>query len=398
MWAIKPEDVISILSHPILTRFHSHILDILWLSRKGIYNHPKKLLQFQKDIILQVIQKLEIELKKLPKDDDNQKAYKYLIRVNKWIMDGVALRLLKFDPNAYRILSDNRTHGYCIDKEGTENELKLLDKLSKEKKNVVLNDITNFLRIGDLTVFKSDGQIELKEVKKGEAKNNPVKKTLSLQEKRMYKAEEMVNKNICMLEGTKQGRIEICPIKAKTFLNNIKTLLVKANRDGVSYRTIDDCIKVSVIDFQTCRDLNINPKEELEKFELFPKNHESMPFSNMDLAFCEHGEFFRSAFPTTVLKLPCKLISDLLCGRKIVTVHFSFTNFYQSFINKGFEVEHDKTSLNTGIGDKFNKRTMPLEKSTNPSAIIIRKNGWYMELPDSLIPRIVYEFCIHLLR
>lgn len=391
MLALKKEDIISIISCPVLTRIYSDVLEALKLSRGEVFLHPQIFFNFQKNIILDRITALETELKKLPKENAHERAYKYMIRIYKWIMDGVALRALAFNPNSYRILSDNRTAGFITDKTGLSEELKLLNELTQKEKFAALNDLTNFIRIGDISILEP-GSIELIEVKSGTAKNNPRKKTLSFQDKRMKTAEEMINKNICVFEGDKKGRIEILPIKAKTYLNKIKDLLIKAERDGASYATIDESTKVTVLDFQIRDDSTGNFDKMLEGFEGFPDSHEKLPFSSIDLAYCEQGEFFRGVLPPSVWKLPNRLIADIMTGRKLITVHFSFTNFYNKFRDLGFEIEIDKTPMEKDIGKLLNKKTMPLEKSRPPSAITVKRNGWYMEIPDTLISRIGYEF------
>jgi hypothetical protein len=386
------QDTAAILTLPLLKKLYPEFLELLRLSRSPKSLDPETVFGLQAKWILPRLEQIETALNRAKKEKDNTYPYKYLTRVYKWIMDGVALRLLGFNSNAYRILSDNRSPGSII-KAGRPSELKKLEGLVADGNIAILGDTTNFIRLADIAVFPLSSHVELLEVKSKSSKNSKNKPKATLQEIRMKKAEEMVNGNYCIINGDRCN-VKVIPISAKTYLNVIKCAILRAKRDGIGYANIGSCLKVHVMDFHMSSKLGIDSKTVLdENLRPFPEEHDIISLNNLDLAYAGHDEFPRGVFPPTVLKLPTRLITDMLCGKVLVTIIFDLTNFVSLIESRGFEVEVDTTPTEINIGEMFNKRTMPLEKSHLSSKIIVKhKDGWYMELPETMLPRIWAEY------
>lgn len=386
---LEQKDAHAILTHPIFEEIYPEVLELLRISRGPVFSDPKAIYDLQVKIILPRLKKIEQTLDRAKNINDDTYPYKYLSRIYKWIVDGIALRCLGFNPLAYRILSDNRSHGSII-KEGQQRELK---EIISDGSFAVLNDLTNFVRIGDISIFRQKQYLKLLEVKKKKSKNSTQKTTPSLQEKRMLAAEQMINGNFTIIEGEK-AYIEPINVQAKTYLNAIKGIMLKAGRDGIASRNIGPCVKVIIMDFAKSKELNLDFKKALEdqNFSSFPKDHDVLTFHSIDLAWAEHDEFARGVFPPTVLKLPTRLIADVICGKKLVTVSFDLTSFCSELKERGFEVRYDIQPSNMKINEIFTKRTMPLEKSGTRSGITVKKGPWYIELPSNIIPRILFEY------
>lgn len=398
MFILPAKDLAEIYGHPTLYKNREKFKNLFFWSKKSNAFAPDVLFQFQEDI-LKIITKLEGFIATLKNGSDeekaNIKAYKHLIRVSKWIMDGVALRALKFDPNAYRILSESQNPGNVYDKKGTKNEFRKLKEYADRGDIAILNDLTNFIRLGDITkIDLPRHKIELIECKDNRGKdktgkNNSNKPTLSTQEIKMKEAEKMVNNFHPVHEKRGEGNINLLPFKAKTFLNKINSGIKRAHRDGDAFFEVDEYIKLHIFykkDFNVlCDILNKNPH--------FPLEHEKFLFSNFDTYMAIGGEFFHTVFPFSVIKLPTELIMDLMLGQIFIIVEFSFTNYYKKFESLGFEIIRDKAPIILPIGQMMNKETMPLEKSPMPS-ITLKKAGTTITLPDTFIARIAYEYIL----
>lgn len=394
MFIIQPDDLSKIYGHPTFERNRAKIKELLFVSKR-IGRDPQMLLQFQKSV-LEYILKIEEFIAKIKSGSEDEKsnvrAYKHLIRVLKWIMDGVALRLLKFDSNAYRVLSESRNPGQQFNKAGLNFEVQKLDEIFAQGEIAILNDITNFLRLGDITkIDYKNHKIKLIECKynRGKSytgKNNPNKKTISAQEKKMMEAEEMVNTYTPVPKKKGKGQMTVVPFKACTFLNKLKSEIKKAYRDGQAFCKIDECVKLRIFYKR-----DFDKVYEILKAECFQTTDEVFLFSNFDTFLDKEGEFFHTVFPFSVLKLPINMVLDLMLGHLFVVIEFNFTSFYLKFESLGYEIIKSAPNKTPSVGEMMSKKTSPLELSPIPS-VTLKKNDRTTTLPDTFVARIVFEF------
>jgi len=90
------------------------------------------------------------------------KINRQLIRIFKTIADGIAWRNLQYNRPLLRLLSENDDAGYI-----NKNDYDAFHKiLTKSRRITIINDITRYLRIGDLTRILPNKKIVLLELKK----------------------------------------------------------------------------------------------------------------------------------------------------------------------------------------------------------------------------------------
>lgn len=93
-------------------------------------------------------------------------VYERLARQYRSIGDALAWRCVGYDRRVILALAQNASPGPMYGKEGLPYELGRVDQLWKDKGHfALLHDLTNCLRIGDITEFTSDGDALLHEVK-----------------------------------------------------------------------------------------------------------------------------------------------------------------------------------------------------------------------------------------
>lgn len=97
------------------------------------------------------------------KRDSNVLFNNRIKRILKDIADGYAWRMLKFNRLLMRVLSQNNSPGNLDTSISKED--KVVEKIINDGAHVLMNDLTNILRIGDLTVFYPDGPPHIIELK-----------------------------------------------------------------------------------------------------------------------------------------------------------------------------------------------------------------------------------------
>ncbi len=389
---LSNKEFLAITASPKLNQYRLQGIELLRLSRSEALIHPKVLLEFQKRV-LNNIQKLERDLDNVKKESKDFIIIKHIIRCFKQLVDGMALRLLHFNPHAYRILSENRQLGRLSKREGLHEELKQLENVAKEGKFAILNDLTNFIRFGDITIIDK-GHIKLLEIKTGKGVIGQKNSTLSTQVKKMQDVEKMVNESSAIVRN-ESARMLIIPVRAKSYKSKVMSLIKRANKDGIAYYDVDEFIKLKAINAAVCVNKKIDIKEKSANVKPFPKNDEVISSNNSDFSWSKDGEFLRGSFPLPVFHMPSFMIADLMYCRVLVSVKFNFTKFIAALEKKGFEVKISTKNPTVPIGERYNKKVAPFEKSSF-DIIKIKKNdrmdNWSMNMPTNLIPRITHEY------
>jgi len=389
MRMLSKEDLFNLASHPEIKRFSHQGLGILRLSRDNSIFDPRVLFLFQLKIVENIIL-LEGKMNDVDKKSNDYFVIKYLIRCYKYFMDGIALRLMSFNANAHRILSENRDAGR-LNKLGLKNEIDFLKEEVKKGNLAILNDLTNFIRLGDITIIKN-GSIELKEIKSSKAEMSPKKKTLSSQQIKLRCAEEMINGNFCIIgEKRQKGYIFESTVNAKTFTNQVSDAISKANKNGFYSRKVSDLITIEATNFNVCVEKNVNLSGKRKSPEDF-LTKEIFYFESCDLAYSKDNEFIRSAFPPTVHKMNTKNLTDYIFMQVFVTVFFDFGYFCSLLKESGFEVEINPEIKKVEINERYTKDAMPMEIRSEVNFITLKKNNFFLTIPSNFLSRVGFEF------
>ena len=129
----------------------------------------------------------------------------HLNRILKEIVDGIVWRNFNFNRAILYLLADKEPiENLKVDEGLISSIYGFSDIFLNQEKFAILNDISNFIRLGDITVINKDGDIEFIEVKSGK-KKGPRKKNPRVRRQKKYMEElvEFLNTGVGEYDGKK---------------------------------------------------------------------------------------------------------------------------------------------------------------------------------------------------
>ena len=252
-----------------------------------------------------------------------------LIRISRTICDGIAWRNLRYS----RTFLSSAARGFGagdvdIESESFKGEFDWAYKISEAFDSVVLlNDLTRFLRVGDLTEINPEGTF-IHEIKKNgkEIKNmftlRKLKKNkkLSDQDKRLLELQRIALTDEALVRGT-GVRTEKLNTELKTNFRKLRKLLKKSEKELVVSEQIEPCITLHITNFDAISLAGDSVNLEVLKSRLsFPSaKGVVMPHSSWDMFYSdEKGNFLRSSVPYSVFPLSAKHCTKLISGYYLV--------------------------------------------------------------------------------
>lgn len=314
----------------------------------------------------------------------SREVYKAQRLAYKQIMDGIAWRYLNFDRASLRQVAEHNQTGYLTS--GFINEASKAEYITNNSDAfVILNDLTNFLRYGDLTIVSPD-KIFIDEAKtKGKSKGEQKKHLDELLNKLNQKKFSIGNSTADFL---------LVPNYPHNFLSEVNKVLIEAKNDlGTASSRLSPYLWVSCIYTEKIikeyKDFT-NSKPYLPKCP-FEVETESgfIPLSNLFM----FSEFSPNLAPYTIFPFDEELIADLVFGKCILTSHISQKKLKSSIEGKGWKVEFPTR-------DKLLDRYDLVENSDDVKKIVwdkeyhlhFRKGNFTTALPREVIFRLNTEF------
>ncbi len=296
----------------------------LWKTLRERRERAKKLQQ------LKLQQKLtETEEKSLRNLENHIFINEQLVRISRTICDGIAWRNLKY--NRTFLSSSARGFGagdVDINSESFKSELDWAYRISETFESVVLlNDLTHFLRVGDLTEISDKGVFmheikklgkkiinlfTLKKLKEGAEISDQSKRLLELQRIAMYES---------AIIGDIDVRTERLNVNLKTNFDKLTQLLERSETELVVSELIEPCLTLHITNFHAISmGGNIVNIENLKSKLVYPsKKGVLLPHSNWDTFYSdEKGNFLRSAVPYSIYPLSEKHCMKLISGHYLV--------------------------------------------------------------------------------
>ena len=156
-----------------------------------------------------------------------------IVRQLRAVGDALAWRLFSYDRRFILALSRNQPAGPMVGKEGLGWELGAVkESWERDGHFALLHDLTNCLRIGDITVFGNDGPM-IAEVKKSAGGGSRHRE----QVRRAQRAVAVINDG-APLPGKEDVELVVSPRPFKTDLAALRTQLERANNDAIATRSI----------------------------------------------------------------------------------------------------------------------------------------------------------------
>jgi hypothetical protein len=142
------------------------------------------------------------------------------------IGDALAWRVFGFQRKQIIALCQNAPAGVWAGKKGAASELAVVEQARAAGRFAILHDLTNCLRIGDVTVFADDGDFETIEVKSDAGRRSPK------QNRRIKAARTAVRDGGPLSASDPRARLYDLNVQFKTHLDVLRLGTERAARDG----------------------------------------------------------------------------------------------------------------------------------------------------------------------
>jgi hypothetical protein len=163
--------------------------------------------------------------------------YQELLAIMRWIGDALAFSFLdRYDIKPLGFHKENA--GFLSGKRGSRRERKIFRAVFNWGRIAILNDLTNCLRYGDITVFDKNGRYYIFEVKSSKNRSKRVARQVNEAERIL---EYLRTDHIDRLYGV-EGDIQRVAVHAKPeyHISQINDLIVDAMAKGNCYKEVED--------------------------------------------------------------------------------------------------------------------------------------------------------------
>lgn len=322
---------------------------------------PLRLLSMQMELYksLENLELASSEGKKLARNDGDEAIRlqstrnKYLSKAIREVADGIAWRALGYDRFTFKVMTTGRSSGATFGKEaGRRAEFQKATNAALNGKQVLINDLTNCLRIGDLTMIPEKGRIALAEIKAKDlimahsiGKKIEKNRALDTQEYRLLQAQIALESRRFVIKDDGVDIVALTPV-AHDFLPTANAILKKASKTGLDARMVAPYLRIDAVDLSVLHALDIEDVKRLINENKPPKMEAIIAYSNYDrLVVSASGEVLRSAPPLTVYPFPAMVIAKLITGEIYLTGTVYVQPLVEEFAKHGWEFIVDEKAI-----------------------------------------------------
>jgi len=321
-----------------------------------------------------------------------------VVRELRWVGDAFAFRMLKYDRFALRTLSENYDPGHIdVESKGVKTLVKTcLQIVFSRWEHVIIHDITNFLRIGDLTMIHH-GRKAVLEVKSSDA-TSP--RTIR-QWTRIESAVKALSERQILVNG-KTVPVIYMDIRPKSHVKQIRSLIRTARRDGKATMQIGNYLGVSCFDWRSMTkkvagidDENILRESATTAQPAGTTDENRLALSNLDQFYAERGEFLRGQMPYTAFRLPTNDIMDLISGRIFLMSVLNLDALARTISGFGWDVEltpTEKLKFDRPSHDKVFMGPVYQSRPPMPPLMTLRRGRYSCTFTLDEIIRLMGEF------
>lgn len=308
------------------------------------------------------------------------RLYANVIRL---IVDGIVWRAFNYDRAALNVLSRASTKQH-LSATGTAQEIREWAHHYSDSTVAiaVLNSLSNWLALGDVTVIKTDGSAEILEVKSGKSTSRRMQR----QKHRMSEAVTLLGGGPGEFDGTpiKFTRIEGCPEHG---LSELGKLLQEAQKKGWAMARLSNCLFVECVDFVA---LDVSGPQWQKEFE--EKRAGAISYWYKQGDFVVEGEshelltFSPNCAPLSIFPFSSATCMDLMLGTKAYRSYLNVSAIGREFEYRGWRILktpqdfHDEGVLHRRLF-QFEKYGSALTLSTTS----LRRIQMEMVRPQTLI-------------
>lgn len=325
--------------------------------------------------MLQSIAKFETTIRegrkllKSEKDKKKQASYQKAIEINqaciktiKTIADGVAWRCFACHRPRLTIMSDNASSGY------QNPDYSGLEILKNRKGFFIINDLTRYLRIGDVTRVFKGGKLVIEEFKDNGvsirnmgtilAELKKYNRKANSQEERLLTVQKAIMNDSLIVqnaEGNYESKADFVTLnfKVSSHTQKMSSLIRKANKTGYVHAHLEDGYFVEIHAYDKLFSLGDDFEKTFERMKqdynktkpawLEDQKTDTESLTNYD-AFAEVGdEFPRNITPASILPFSIKDRLRIISGHLFIRVNINTEVLKNKLREAGWEVEDTTT-------------------------------------------------------
>ncbi|MDR4509318.1 MAG: hypothetical protein MRJ65_14015 [Candidatus Brocadiaceae bacterium] len=293
----------------------------------------------------------------------------------KTIVDGMAWRYLNYNRAILSVLSNKEVSGPVRLDKGLITELFVFsEEILLGKKKAIINDISNFLRTGDITTIADNSDIELIEVKSSKKRG----RRISRQKERLQEVVEFFNTGMTKFDGSKLT-IMLSDVPLKNYLSILKKTIKKARKTCCHSELIGNYMILECVDFKKLDNVDKAIKYFDSRYESIKNRWEQnndvvFPFNSLD-----RRGFSANLAPFSVFPLLTEDIIALMIGRIYLNYTINLTELIRM-------LEKDQWI----IVETCLKSKAELLSFETPFAKI-KKGRFNLEVPFADIAKVIYE-------
>jgi hypothetical protein len=332
--ALSPEEIQQISLSPYFIKIRPTLIKILKNSRAQLT--PIKLLELEFHISSEII-KVEKQISYFSKSADREthndewfsrEVYKAHRRILKNIADGIAWRYLKCRRAPLRLIAEHNQTGH-LSKNFVEEAKDAERIVNQSGAHLLLNDITNVLRYGDLTIIQDNG-ISFYEVKSGPKDGRAYK-----QAKKLDSVLDMLNSKEHTI-GDQTAKVLLVESRPTHLTNLAEKVILDALKgdNGISYSRLSPYLWFSCISMDKMIKY-YRKKGSLPSIPTCPfkKGRYTVPFINGML----FDSYSPNIAPYSIFPFDEEIIIDLLFGSLQIKAQVSEDELVKSFRGKGWD-------------------------------------------------------------
>ena len=356
-----------------IAKVQLHLVEELLIAQGAIKHYRKKFEELNAGLVTAetASEQVKEDLKRVERELFFHRAHANCFRA---IGDSIAWRALGYDRAALRALSGNAVKQQILE-QGTINELHQWSSTFDTGQGLaILNALTNWLAIGDITVVKNDGEMEIIEVKSSNADSSRV----SRQKQRMREVTDLLKNGKGTLEGQEVTIVRF-DIAVENDLPALFHLLEEAGRSGYAGGRINNCCHIEAFDFRVMGGAEKVWKQGVEQTQKeiaswTEKNDLVTRMDSLDIL-----AFTPNCAPFSVFPFPERLCVELLTGAKNYSCFLNLTELGREFERHGWQVE------------KWPQELMKKGADRETPFFRLRRDGMHPEIPPADVMRIEME-------
>jgi len=334
--------------------------------------------------------------------------HEQLIRISRTIADGIAWRSLNYN----RTFLSSSSRGYAAGDPNvggkSKPELDWACRIfSKFNSILLINDLTRFLRVGDLTEIRPDKKIILHEVKGRKLiniysiKKKGLNKKLTQQEERLLELQKIAVTNSAEIDG-KITRTMQLQTSLKTHVGKVHNLIKKSKNEIYSSQLIESFLTIDITNFRAVSQAKNFNFDELKTKLVLQESDKLILHSNWDSFFWDiQGNFLRTMLPYSIFPLSSKDCTHLMSGHYLLKTYLNINSLKSSFIEAGYEIEEtSEKNLDVNLSwfennrEKMFTKVKSLYQEISPDIgfFTIRRGHFSLKITPELTSKLTTEF------